>query len=56
MQNAFPLGKYGYISKGLYRFATHKKANQQDEYVLLVTWQGSSSGLYVIKKELNHDW
>jgi hypothetical protein len=34
LQNAFPLGKVGYIPKGVYRFTSHDAANKQDEVCL----------------------
>lgn len=34
LQNAFPTGKLGHMPKGIYRFASHEAANQQDERYL----------------------
>lgn len=34
LQNAFPSGKVSHIPKGVYRFASHEEANQQDETCL----------------------
>ncbi len=34
LQNAFPSGKITHIPKGVYRFASHEEANQQDEICL----------------------
>lgn len=34
LQNAFPLGKQGYIPKGIYRFARPEQANKQEAVCL----------------------
>jgi hypothetical protein len=34
LQNAFPSGKITHTPKGVYRFASHEEANQQDEIYL----------------------